>query len=277
MAVLAPMPSARERIAAPAKTGLKRSSRAPKRRSLQRDSRCVSQLAERTFSITASIPPISRRAARWASSRVIPARIFSAADFSRKSRSSSSSSCSAWRLRKRPRRPAKRLVQRPMVSSRELRSGLQNPCDGGGLPLPLFGLAAQFLPASLCEGVVFRAPIIFRGLPFALDEASSLEAPERGEQRTGVGLENAVAELLNSLRDAPAVQRLERERFQDEHVQGTLHEGGGSDGHRWSFGLLLWRVERSIRRFSRLSREAYVLFGHATCMVLSGKRPRAGG
>src|SRR5208282_1029156 len=197
------MPSANERMAAPANTGLKRSSRAPNRKSLQRVSMCVSQLAERTFSFTASTPPISSRAARCASSRVIPPRIFSAVDFSRKSRSSSSSSCSALRLPKSPRIPRQRFVHISFIPCRgglappsdppPLTCRLQDPRNGRDLPLPLFGFRPQLLPPGFCERVVFRPPVIFRSPPFTFEQPRALQPSERREKGTWVNFEHAAA------------------------------------------------------------------------------------
>src|SRR5580658_5085696 len=199
-------------MAAPANTGLKRSSRAPNRKSLQRVSMCVSQLADRTFSFTASTPPISIRAARPASSRVIPRRIFSAVDLSKKSRSSSSSSCSALRFPNSPRIPPQRFlhiafipfypylrpspvgkgfvhpVRAPPSDPSPLTRRLQNPRNRRDLPLPLFRFALELLSSSFSERIIFRPPVILRSPPFAFDQPSPLQPPERWKQRSRVDL-----------------------------------------------------------------------------------------
>ena len=61
-------------------------------------------------------------------------------------------------------------------------------------------------------------------LPFAVDQPVALQAAQRREQRSGVDLEHALADLFEADADAVAVHRLERERLQNEHVQRALHE-----------------------------------------------------
>src|SRR5580698_6648353 len=235
MAVFAPIPSASERIAAPANTGLNRSSRAPNLKSLQSVSTRVSQLTSRTSCFTNSTPPISIRAVRHASSRVIPPRIFSIVDFSRKSRSSSSISCSIRLLPKSPRIPPQRFVHISFIPSYPhlcpspvgaglappavpplLTRRLQNPRDGRDLPLPLLRFALELLSPTFCQRIIFRSPVILRSPPLAFQKPSPLQPPKRRKKRSGIHLEHAVAQLLNSLRNPPPMQRLQRQRLQNQ-------------------------------------------------------------
>jgi len=115
-----------------------------------------------------------------------------------------------------------------------LRSSLQNPRNGRDLPLPLFCFRAQLLPARFCERVVFRSPVIFRRLPFALDEPRALKPAKRREQRSRVDVEYPAAQLLNSLRNPPSMERLKSKRLEDQHIERSLHERSGSIRHRLS-------------------------------------------
>src|SRR5579863_48666 len=75
--VFAPMPKARDSTATAVKPRLRASSRNPYRKSCPSDSRPDSHPTLRTSSFTASMLPISTRAARRASSSFIPERTFS--------------------------------------------------------------------------------------------------------------------------------------------------------------------------------------------------------
>jgi len=82
----------------------------------------------------------------------------------------------------------------------------------------------QLFPARLGEDVVLGAPVIRGGAPVGFDEALPLQAAEGGKQRAGVDLENAAADLLDAQADAIAVQWLQRQGLQDEHVERALNQ-----------------------------------------------------
>ena len=60
-----------------------------------------------------------------------------------------------------------------------------------GLRFPLPRLALELRPALRREVVVLRAPVVLGHAPLALDQAVTLQTPQRGEQRAGVDLESA--------------------------------------------------------------------------------------
>src|SRR5271170_1182057 len=91
------------------------------------------------------------------------------------------------------------------------RSRLQNPRNSRNLPFPLFGFAFQFQLASARQRIIFRAPVIHRSPPLAFHQPSPLQPPKRRKKRTGIHFEHAVAKLLDPLRNAPPVQRFERQ------------------------------------------------------------------
>ncbi len=47
---------------------------------------------------------------------------------------------------------------------------------------------------------------------------------QRRVQRPLIDAQHFVGHLLDALRDAPAMHRTERERFQDQHVQRALQD-----------------------------------------------------
>ena len=57
-----------------------------------------------------------------------------------------------------------------------------------------------------------------------------MQALKRNEQRAGVDAENALAHLLDANGDAIAVHGLEREGFENQHVESALDEIGGIVG-----------------------------------------------
>jgi hypothetical protein len=61
-------------------------------------------------------------------------------------------------------------------------------------------------------------------LPFALDQAISLQPLKGDEQRTCIETENALAHLFEPDGNSISVHSFERQRFQNEHVQSTLNE-----------------------------------------------------
>src|SRR5260370_26262034 len=180
------MPSARDKIAVAAKAGLNRRRRKPNFRSCQSVSTNDSQPTARTCSFTLSGPPISMRAARIASSRLIPRRIFSLTAASRYPRSSSSISRSTCSLRNNPRRPLARFPSKDIVCLLRLR--LKNPCHGGGLPCPLTRFALELFPPQRRQRVKLRAPVVLRVSPLALGPAGPLQPPEPPKQRTRIHL-----------------------------------------------------------------------------------------
>src|SRR6185437_6306019 len=85
--------------------------------------------------------------------------------------------------------------------------------------------------AAAGEGVVLRAAVVLGGAPFAFDEAIAIEAAKGREQRAGVHAEDAAADLLDAEGDAVAMERLEGERLEDQHVECALDEIGCRIGH----------------------------------------------
>src|SRR5580704_233800 len=133
-----------------------------------------SQVAERTFSFTVSMLPISMRAARWASWGLRPRWTFSWAEACWKAMSSSSMSwlrCCLW---KRALIPLMRFCRRGMGSP----SGFEDAGDGGELAAPLVGFFFEGLSATVGEEVVLGSAIVFGGSPFGLDAGCALEAGE---------------------------------------------------------------------------------------------------
>src|SRR5262245_30502256 len=72
--------------------------------------------------------------------------------------------------------------------------------------------------------VVLRAAALGRLAPLPSDEPFLLEPVQRREERAGFDDERLPADLLDAIRDADAVLRLERQRLEDEKVERALDE-----------------------------------------------------
>ena len=80
---------------------------------------------------------------------------------------------------------------------------------------------------GLGKTIEARAPVVLGRAPLGGDPALPLEALQRGIERALLDLQDVVGELADPLRDRPAVQRLERDRLQDQQIDGALNEIGG--------------------------------------------------
>src|SRR4029078_12516606 len=85
---------------------------------------------------------------------------------------------------------------------------LEQPGHRGRAPRPIFGLDLELFPTGARELVELRASRILRLTPLAVEPARPLEALQRGEQRSGIHLEDAARYLLDPPRDSKAVHRL---------------------------------------------------------------------
>src|SRR5215208_7483774 len=255
MAVVAPIPSASAATVAAVNAGARRSVRAPKRRSRASASSSAPARTSRTSSFTRSTPPTSTSAARRAASELIPARTFSSASMSTYERSSSSSSRSARARRKMFRkRPMlvcliekERLNHRghrgrgglpfrrhsrargndgpPRFNSEVRRSrGLQRERDRECHAPPLGGLGVELPPAGLRERVVLRAAVVLRLAPPGGEPPRLLHPVEGGEEGAGLHDVGPAGDLLDPARDAEAVHFAERERLEDQQVEGALQQ-----------------------------------------------------
>ena len=76
------------------------------------------------------------------------------------------------------------------------------------------------------EPVVLRPAAQLRDGPLGFDPALVLEAMERRVERALVDLQDVLGDLLDALRDRPAVQRAGLQRPEDEQVEGARKKVG---------------------------------------------------
>src|SRR4051812_32035421 len=185
--------------------------------------------APRISSLTGSTPFSASRAARRASAGVMPAARYRSSSVASAARSSSSSSRSTRDLRSRLRQKLATRDRSGMASVR-----LEDEPDRRHDPGPVFPLRGQLLQAGAGDPVVLRAPSLRRLAPLSLDEALLLEPVQRREEGAGLHHERAARDLLDAVRHAHSVARLELQGLEDQEVERALHEfrllrhGGGS-------------------------------------------------
>ena len=110
-----------------------------------------------------------------------------------------------------------------------MRSPLDRPESVGhgerdSLPALRFGLEAS--AAGARELVEPGAALGFRLAPFGRKPAGLFHAVEGREKRSSFDLECSVGDLGDATRDAHAVHLIERERFQDQEIEGALEKFG---------------------------------------------------
>src|SRR5215471_10422173 len=99
---------------------------------------------------------------------------------------------------------------------------------GNGLrqPLPLGFFSRQLFASGGCEAVVACLPVLVGHLlPVRRNPALFQKSVQCRVERTVVHLQDFVRQLLDESYDAVAMGRPQEQGPEDQHVEGTLHEG----------------------------------------------------
>src|SRR4029453_11340098 len=97
-------------------------------------------------------------------------------------------------------------------------------CDAGRQTLPALELAGELLAPGGRQRIEARLAASL-GLPgLRLDPTLVLESMERWIERALRDLQRVPAHLLNTLGDRPAMLGFERDRLEDQEVEGSLNE-----------------------------------------------------
>src|SRR4249920_3412071 len=107
-----------------------------------------------------------------------------------------------------------------------LRLRLEEPGNSRRASRPVFRLDLELLSSGAREVVELGASRVLGLSPLAVEPSRALETLERGEQRSRIHLEYVARDLLDASRDPEAVQRLQAQRLQDQHVQRSLNDVG---------------------------------------------------
>ncbi len=86
------------------------------------------------------------------------------------------------------------------------------------------GLGGKLGAAGGGERIKLGVAAGVRLRPFGANPSLLLQAMERRIERALLHLQHLTGDLLDALGDGPAVLRLERDGFQDEQVECSLHE-----------------------------------------------------
>ena len=117
-----------------------------------------------------------------------------------------------------------------------------------------FQLTVSSLESTTSDGgeaVVLRFAIVLGGAPVAVDQSLMLEAIQRGIERALLNEQCAAGDLLDAKEHAVAVQLAERDRLQNEEV-----EGAGEDTRWICHALLLCRLGEARCRSPNVSRRS---------------------
>ena len=172
----------------------------------------------RTSSFIPATAPNAWRAARSAAACDSPPRAFCAASMSRwncSSRSSSRSTRLRWSTDRRRRRMRRRIVRPATVPGQRRRRSAAS-----SLP------RRELFPAGPGQLVELRLPVGLGRPPLRLDPSFLFEAMERGIERALGNLQHVAGDLLDALRDRPAVHRSRGECAENEQVQRALQQIG---------------------------------------------------
>jgi hypothetical protein len=96
--------------------------------------------------------------------------------------------------------------------------------DGGRQRFPRVAFGFELLLALLREGVKLGAAIIFGRAPLCSDPSTSFEAMQRGVERTLLNAQNIFRDLLQSLRDSPAMLRFIGNAPENQQVECPLRK-----------------------------------------------------
>src|SRR5262245_36883345 len=135
--------------------------------------------------------------------------------------SSLSSSSTLWLLNRERSRSRSFLVHRMTVGSSHRFDDQRNRRRQ---PLPLRGFGLQRLAASRGELVVLRATIVLARGPFGLDPPLLFEFVKCGVQGTLAHAQLLVRHLSNSLRDSPAMHRLQGQDTEKQQIKCALDQ-----------------------------------------------------
>src|SRR5690348_3324352 len=104
--------------------------------------------------------------------------------------------------------------------------------NGGRQFAPGVFLDLELVSSGLRQLVVLRMPAVFSHGPFGLDPAAPLQAMQRRVERALFDAQHVFGNLLNALRNGPAVLRLKRQRLEDQQIECSLWKVDTAVGHK---------------------------------------------
>ena len=114
---------------------------------------------------------------------------------------------------------------------------LQDEPDRGHQLRPRVRLGLELLASAPRELVVLCAPIVLRHAPLGLDPAAAFEPVQRRVQRAGLDVELVARDLADPRGYSPSMQRRERQRLENEEIEGALWQFESRVGHAFPCGF----------------------------------------
>src|ERR1041385_137801 len=112
-----------------------------------------------------------------------------------------------------------KIAMRLIMTSSLLRPGGERGPNCCYEPIPALRLFAQPFPAFASELIIFRAPIIIRLVPLGLEQPLPDEPKQGGIKRALFNEKRSLGNLADPEKNAVAVERPERNGFQNEEVE----------------------------------------------------------
>src|SRR6185312_818443 len=97
--------------------------------------------------------------------------------------------------------------------------GVQCRGNRGGQAVPARRLLAKAAASRGGQGVILGAAVVLALAPFGGDEVLMLQAVKRWIERALRNLERIARNLLDAQQHAVSMQRFQRNRFEDQHVE----------------------------------------------------------
>src|SRR3981189_697474 len=101
---------------------------------------------------------------------------------------------------------------------------VENAGDDSGHVGPFGGLGLELTRTGSGERVKAGAAIVLRNTPLAFDPAPALKTIDGNVEGTLQDFEALAGDLLDAQQDAVAMQRTDRDRLEDEHLECALWE-----------------------------------------------------
>src|SRR5260370_22436457 len=93
---------------------------------------------------------------------------------------------------------------------------------GRGQANPVLSFIHKLPVAEFGKRVILGLAVILRGLPGSRDPALIFQPVQRWVKRSLIDLEHVFGNLLDALRDAPAMHRLQFQRLEDQQIERAL-------------------------------------------------------
>src|SRR5208282_1107582 len=96
--------------------------------------------------------------------------------------------------------------------------------DGRGKTVPVGRLFFELLPPEPGQRIKFAATVVFTQLPLGSNPTALFQLVQRGVERAIADPQYIAGHLFQTLTNGPAIERIQGQYFQDQHVQCPLKQ-----------------------------------------------------